>query len=67
MKHDKYSSAGPSAWRDQTVKKVLEAAFKARAAADMYVLVDRRKAPNVFESRQGEATPLPDGDERSEE
>lgn len=67
MKHDKYSSAGPSAWRDQTVKKVLEAAFKARAAADIDVLVDRRKAPNVFEGRQGEATSPPDGNEGSEE
>lgn len=42
MKHDEYSPAGPSARRDQTIKKVLEAAFKARAAADIYVLVDRR-------------------------
>lgn len=66
MKHNEYSSAGPSAWRDQTVKKVLEAAFKARATADIYVLVDRRKAPHVFECRQGEATPPPDGDEGSE-
>lgn len=66
MKHNEYSSAGPSAWRDQTIKKVLEAAFKARAAADIYVLVDRRKAPHVFESRQGEATSPPDGDEGSE-
>lgn len=66
MKHDKYSSAGPSAWRDQTVKEILEATFKARAAADIYVLVDRCKAPHVFESREGEATPPPDGDEGSE-
>lgn len=66
MKHDKYSSAGPSAWRDQTVKEVLEAAFKARAAADKDVLVDRGKAPNVFECRQGETTAPPDGDEGSE-